>query len=118
MDRFRSVVGGRIRHLRTLQGLTQEKVSEQCDVNASYIGQIERGEKNPSLNTLSQIAEALGCSLESLLADPADPREKAIRDLLDELSDCPIEGIQALIYHARAVKAYHPPVRVDRPRTD
>ncbi len=55
-----SHVGARIRLLRKNRGLTQEQLGEKVQQPQSYIGAIERGEKNISLDTLERIVVALG----------------------------------------------------------
>jgi transcriptional regulator with XRE-family HTH domain len=56
-------VGGKIRELRTLRGLSQEEFAFECDLDRTYISGIERGARNVSLNNLSTIASALGVPL-------------------------------------------------------
>ena len=58
--------GKRIQHLRKERGLTQEKLAELVDVDRSYMGFIERGERNPTLDKISKIARALNVSLPHL----------------------------------------------------
>jgi transcriptional regulator with XRE-family HTH domain len=53
-------VGGRIREIRKSKGLSQEELGEKANFHYSYIGRIERGEKNISLVNLGKIADALG----------------------------------------------------------
>ncbi|WP_340033447.1 helix-turn-helix transcriptional regulator [Paenibacillus sp. FSL E2-0202] len=60
-------IGESIRILRTGKGLSQEQLALNAGVNTSYIGQIERGEKNPTIKTLEKIAVALKVSLLDLL---------------------------------------------------
>lgn len=49
--------------------LSQEKLALMCGLDRSYMGRIERGEVNITLEKLSNIAEALGCNLKDLLPD-------------------------------------------------
>jgi transcriptional regulator with XRE-family HTH domain len=59
-------LGRRIRTLRKELGLTQEDLAFEVGVNRSYMGFIERGERNPSLAMLKKIAKALEVSLSVL----------------------------------------------------
>jgi transcriptional regulator with XRE-family HTH domain len=59
-------LGRRIMTLRKELGLTQEDLAFEVGVNRSYMGFIERGERNPSLAMLKKIAKALGVSLSVL----------------------------------------------------
>lgn len=58
--------GQRVLELRTQRGYTQEHLSYQCDINRTYMGAIERGEKTPSLITIEKIAKGLNISLKEL----------------------------------------------------
>lgn len=60
-------VGQRIRNYRTKQGLSQEKLAELAGCHPTYIGQLERGEKNATLESIDKIAAALKVSLSKLL---------------------------------------------------
>jgi len=62
-------LGQRIREERTKYRLTQEQLAEAAQVNESYIGQVERGEKNPSLETVVNIANSLGVTVDYLLQE-------------------------------------------------
>lgn len=58
--------GKRIKELRTAQRLSQEQLSYQCEINRTYMGAIERGEKCPSLIAITKIAKGLNISLKEL----------------------------------------------------
>ncbi|MNW51779.1 HTH-type transcriptional regulator SinR [compost metagenome] len=62
------LVGARIRVLRKKRGLSQESLGEKGGFHFSYIGQIERGEKNVSLINLAKIANALEVSVAQLFS--------------------------------------------------
>lgn len=53
-------LGQRIRAERLRQGMTQEQLAEAAEVHPTYIGQVERGEKNMTILTLEKILIALG----------------------------------------------------------
>lgn len=63
------VIGQRIRNYRTKMGLSQEKLAELSDCHPTYIGQLERGEKNATLESIYKVTEALGVSLSELFAN-------------------------------------------------
>ena len=52
-----SLVGERIRKIRKEEGLSLELFALRCDMNAAYVGHIERGVQNPTLNTLERICK-------------------------------------------------------------
>ncbi len=59
-------LGRRIRELRKQKGLSQEGLADEAAMHRTYMWGIERGSRNPSLNHLSRIANALGVSLSAL----------------------------------------------------
>lgn len=59
-------IGRRIRNYRLQQGLSQEELAERCGLHPTYIGQVERGEKNATLESVSRIAGGLSLSLSRL----------------------------------------------------
>ena len=58
--------GKRVAELRKKAGYSQESFAFRCDVDRTYIGTIERGEKSPTLNTIEKIAKALGMTIKEL----------------------------------------------------
>jgi transcriptional regulator with XRE-family HTH domain len=69
-QKTRSIVGrfpDGLRKVRTEKGLSQEELADRAGLHRTYISQIERGLKSPSLRSLEQIAEALGMSVSELL---------------------------------------------------
>lgn len=66
MSDIAKVIGQRIRNHRTAKGLSQEKLSELVGCHPTYIGQIERGEKNATIESIERIATALDVPLSEL----------------------------------------------------
>jgi transcriptional regulator with XRE-family HTH domain len=62
--------GARIRYLRLKLGLSQEELAGRCDLDRTYIGGIERGERNPSLKNIWIIASALQVPISALFDSP------------------------------------------------
>ena len=60
--------GKRLRELRLARRLSQEKLAFKSGMHRTYLGSIERGERNPSLKNIAAIAEALGVSLSQLFS--------------------------------------------------
>ena len=58
--------GDRVRELRKKKGLSQEDLALACDLDRSYIGGVERGERNISLLNIQKIADALRVSAREL----------------------------------------------------
>lgn len=62
-------LGKRIKEERLKQHLTQEQLAEKTNLSTAYIGQIERAERNVSLDTLVYITNSLSVSIDYLLQD-------------------------------------------------
>ncbi|GGA46812.1 helix-turn-helix domain-containing protein [Paenibacillus physcomitrellae] len=77
MSDFLTLVGARIKQLRVQKGLSQARLAELAELQDSYIGGVERGSRNISLNSLEKIMSALG----------ADPVEALKFGKLDEVVD-------------------------------
>ena len=60
--------GARVRYLRLSAGLSQEELADRCSLDRTYIGGIERGERNPSLKNIGKIALALNIPLHHLFS--------------------------------------------------
>lgn len=67
---FRKAFGELIKELRIEAGLTQEQLSFRTDVHRTYVGDIERGLKSPTLEVIIALATALGAE-PGLLVDTA-----------------------------------------------
>lgn len=58
--------GAALRELRTAKGLSQEALALNCDLDRTYIGGVERGERNVSLVNIYRIAAALDVDVSAL----------------------------------------------------
>ena len=65
---FLRVLGDRLRDRRAARGLTQAELAEQCDLHRTFIGWVERGERNLSILNLRLIARVLCVPLADLFA--------------------------------------------------
>lgn len=59
--------GNRVREIRLTNKLTQEDLAEKANVHRTYIGMVERGEKNITLKNIQKIAKALEIQIEELM---------------------------------------------------
>ena len=79
-------IGQRIRNYRVKLGLSQEKLAEFSGVHPTYIGQLERGEKNATLESIEKISKALNLPLSKLFEKLGDAVENQ-RDIPSECYD-------------------------------
>lgn len=58
--------GQRLRELRQKQGLSQEELGFRAGLHRTYVGGIERGERNVTLKNIQRLADALGVDIRAL----------------------------------------------------
>jgi transcriptional regulator with XRE-family HTH domain len=68
MKKVEKQFGNRVRQLRLKGGLSQEEFAFKVGVHRTYLGGIERGERNPSLKNIAAIAKALDITLSDLFS--------------------------------------------------
>lgn len=99
MNSISKVVGKRLRNYRKLLGLSQEKLAEKAGVHQTYIGQLERGEKNATIESIEAVADALGVPLETLFEKMS--QGEVISDFPSQayelIQGCPLKKQEKLI---------------------
>lgn len=101
MSELRQIVGDRIRALRKARGLTQQQLAELSNLDDAYIGSVERGESNISLDTLEKLVIALKIHPTELFLSTELNELKVIqREAIDEytaiLNTLTVNQIQSL----------------------
>lgn len=66
------ILSENLRRLRKDRGLSQEELADRCGLHRTYIGSVERGERNVTLASLEAIAKSLGVSVLWLLSKHAE----------------------------------------------
>ena len=61
------LLGRNVRHHRKLKGMTQDQLAAAADMERSYVSDLERGTRNPSVLALGRLANALGIEPHELL---------------------------------------------------
>lgn len=100
-------LGLRVRALRTLRGLTQERLAEAVERTPEAVSNIERGLSLPSIDTLERMAGALGVRFADLFDETAGPAaarrveiearlQAIVRALSDEDAEIALAQIEAL----------------------
>lgn len=86
MSELRQLIGTRIRAMRNAKGLTQQKLADIAGLDYRYIGALERGERNFSIDTLEKVLIALNVSISELTYSRNTSNTIGInkQDLIDE----------------------------------
>lgn len=66
-ERRRRQFGDRLRSLRLEHGFSQEGLAHEADLHRTYVGSVERGERNISLDNIYALADAMGLQPSDLL---------------------------------------------------
>lgn len=68
-------LGERVKKIREKKGWTQEYLAEKAEISKSYLSEVENNKTSPGSNTLLQIANALGATVDYLLQGGKEPNE-------------------------------------------
>jgi transcriptional regulator with XRE-family HTH domain len=72
-DFLRAVLAENIKTFRREKGFSQEELAERCGLHRTYIGSVERLERNVTLSTLEVLASTLGVTVPELLTERESP---------------------------------------------
>ncbi|TKJ84817.1 transcriptional regulator [Paenibacillus sp. CFBP13512] len=89
MDEVLIKLGSKIREYRNLKGLSQDQLGELCGFHFSYIGGVERGERNITIENIAKISKALDIELSKLFEFHQETDENNLgekQNLLNELT--------------------------------
>lgn len=67
------MIGRNVRRFRLAKGLTQEELSTRCDFDQRYISQVETGQRNLTVLSLNELAQALGTTPVMLVTPDEEP---------------------------------------------
>lgn len=67
-----TTLANNVRYLRKVRRLSQEELADICEIHRTYIGSVERCERNVTLSTLELLANAFGVSVVQLLTPMTD----------------------------------------------
>jgi transcriptional regulator with XRE-family HTH domain len=76
---LRAALGQRVKDLREREGWSQAQLAERASLDTTYISGIERGKRNPGLNSLNSLALALGVTLPVLVSDLPQQAHRDVR---------------------------------------
>ena len=96
---MKHLIGDQVRNLRKEKGLSQEELGARAELHYTYIGAIERGEKNCSIDTLQKIAKGLEIKIQELFVDLVEINTAELKKrIVKGVEGCSPEAIQALSY--------------------
>lgn len=78
-------LGRRIREERLKRNLTQEQLAEAIEISNSYMGQIERGERSLTIDTLIRLTNVLRVTVDYLLQEYVDPNDSIYLEQIIQL---------------------------------
>lgn len=78
-------MGARLKEARTISGLTQDQLAEKVGVNTSYISDVERGAKSPSMSLFIKIIDATNASADYVLRGEIEAGKKCVSSEIDEM---------------------------------
>lgn len=98
VSEFLKNVGARIRTIRKIRGFTQETLAEKTGLQNTYISDVERGDRNISLETLEKIIEALQVNAIDLFQFPEEKelKQELINTLKIVLSNKSTEEVETI----------------------
>lgn len=98
-------IGKRLREIRISKGLTQEYIANMADVNTSHISNIENNRVKISLPTLVHVCNALGVTIDYLLADEYNDSHSALdQEILQQLKLCPPDTKERILKIIQALQ--------------
>jgi len=102
MENLNKNLGNRIKTLRKIKGWTQENLAEQAKVSIQHVGEIERGDGNPTLQSLDRLSQGLGITASQLLAvegpeQEAEGLREQIFDAVKTMSETELRLLMRII---------------------
>lgn len=105
------IVGKRIKQYRKKEGLSQEELAFKASLHTTYIGQLERGEKNATLKSIEKISSSLKIPLEVIFkgvqeefSSNEDQIAKEVLTLIQKISKTDLENIDKIIHYLLEIK--------------
>lgn len=104
-------IGGRIKELRLLQGMTQEKLAELCDTSVSSIARWESGSLHPNMKQQERLAEIFGMRIDDFYINLDTPvtQDYILSQVLKETQKLDLEEQKYVLQVIRGLnKLKHP----------
>lgn len=97
MPTIQELVGARVRELRKARGWTLEELAAKADKHYTYIGGLERGDRNVTLEVLGSVAAALAVPLKGLFGFDRHPLEVGLNAASDDILSAIQRGFRTVI---------------------
>lgn len=97
-------LGDKVKEARVIKGYTQEELGEKIDSTGSYIGQIERGERNASMAKIIKIAEVLDIGIDYLVGHIE--MNTIDEDIAEELKNATNKQKEMIMQIIKVIKKY------------
>ena len=98
-------IGKRVKELRSKKNMSQEQLAKSADISTTYLSNIENAHSKASLPTFLKIANALCCSVDSLLCDNIrESRQLFEVQLSTLLEDCSKEELKIIVGTIKSLK--------------
>ena len=97
MPTIQELVGARVRELRKARGWTLEELAEKADKHYTYIGGLERGDRNVTVEVLGAVADALQVPIKSLFNLQPHPLEVKLNAASDDILSAIQKGFRAML---------------------
>lgn len=97
MPDIRKIVGQRVRALREGKGWKQDELAHRSGLHVTYIGGIERGERNATIGSLAKVADAFGISVVELFAPATHELEKQFNAPAGDIMEAILHGFRARV---------------------
>lgn len=97
MSEIVKLLGANIRKIRKSRNMTQEQLAEKADISVPYMTQIELGQKQPTLETVESIAQALNVPFDGLFRTEPTPSD-SINSSLKSFESSLIKSIKTTVH--------------------
>lgn len=96
-------IGRSIKALRHTRGMTQSELAEESDLDRSYISSIEKGDRNPTVDTIARIAESLNLTFAELMEEATKPiSTTSLREAVKGLTEDQVELLREYIKNMKS----------------
>lgn len=110
--KLRHLIGERIRDKRKEKGLSQEEFAELANIHPTYIGQLERGEKSATIDSLEKVTGALEVTFEELFSNLQPSTQykdnTVLGRIINKLNIMGVENQKVVLHIINAMNHYKP----------